>query len=277
MRVNAAEWGAGPPVVLLHGLTGSLDYWAPFAGRLGRRHRVVALDVPGHGGSDAPEGFEFESVVDTLAGAVDQLGVTEPALVGHSFGAPLAMVWAAGRPVPALVLASPVGMAPLHLRKARLVMPARRVLAGSLGWWETAAATGRVGRRVVFGWFVGMRRLDGLEPADARRMLRGAARAAPVVGAALPALEILDLASLAPRIQARTMIVWGEHDRSAWNNGPALADALGGEQVVLPGVGHMPMIEAPYSFGLAVQEFLGTAGSGPAKLVASRPRAGAAG
>jgi len=43
---------------------------------------------------------------------------------------------------------------------------------------------------------------------------------------------------------------------------------------VLPGVGHMPMIEAPYSFGQAVSEFIGdgTAPSGPAKLVSSRPR-----
>ena len=52
------------------------------------------------------------------------------------------------------------------------------------------------------------------------------------------------------------MVVWGELDRQAWDNGPALADLLGAQEVVLPGVGHMPMIEAPYSFGVAVADFV---------------------
>jgi pimeloyl-ACP methyl ester carboxylesterase len=280
VRVNAVEWGAGPPVVLLHGLTGSLDYWAPFAARLARWHRVVAVDLPGHGGSDPLEGFDFGAVAGLLADAVGQLGIVEPALIGHSFGAPLAVVWAARRPVPALVLAAPVGLAPLQLRRARLVLPLHRLLARSLTAWERAAASGRPGRRVVFGWFVGMHHLGGLEPATARQMLRGAARAAPVVGSALPALDALDLASIAAHVRARTLIVWGEHDRSAWASGPGLADALGARQLVLPAVGHMPMLEAPYSFGLAVQEFLGAAsGSGPARLTAParRPPTGASG
>ena len=63
LRVNVAEWGAGDPVVLLHGLTGSLDYWAPFAERLGRSHRVIAVDVPGHGDSDVLDPFSFTEAV----------------------------------------------------------------------------------------------------------------------------------------------------------------------------------------------------------------------
>src|SRR5436305_176068 len=99
---------------------------------------------------------------------------------------------------------------------------------------------------------------DRRRPARARRLLRGAARAAPVVGPALPALATLDLAGVAADVGARTLVVWGEHDRSAWENGPELADMLAGRQLVLPGVGHMPMLEAPYSFGLVVREFLGS-------------------
>lgn len=262
LRINAAEWGAGPPVVLLHGLTGSLDYWAPFAERLGRRHRVVALDVPGHGLSDALEPFTFERVVTVLEQAADQLHMGTPSLVGHSFGAPVAVCWAAERPVPALVLASPVGLAPLHLRRARMVLPLRRVLARSLGLWEGMAVRRPAGRRLVFGWFVGMSRLEGLDPVSARGMLRAASRAAAVVPAALPALESLDLEAMLPRVGSRSLVIWGEHDRAGWDNGPGLADALGGEEMVLPAVGHMPMIEAPYSFGRAVEEFLAAAADG---------------
>ncbi len=274
LNVNVAEWGAGSPVVLLHGLTGSLDYWAPFADRLARTHRVLALDVPGHGASGDLEEFSFPSVVRVMCAAVEQLEARRPALVGHSFGAPLAVCWAAEHEVASLVLASPVGLAPLDIRKARLVMPLQRVLARTERAWEWAAATRKLPRKVVFGWFVGMRRLENLEPAVARGLLRGAARAAPVVSSALPALETLDLESVLAGVDARTLVLWGEHDRSGWDNGPALADALGAEELVLPGVGHMPMIEAPYSFGQAVSEFIGdgAAPRGPAKLVSSRPR-----
>ena len=273
-HVNVAEWGDGPPVVLLHGLVGSLDYWAPFAERLARTHRVVAMDVPGHGGSDALEKFSFDEVIRVMCAATSELGVERPALVGHSFGAPLAVCWAAGHEVASLVLASPVGLVPLDIRKTRMVMPLHRVLARTERAWEWAAVTRKVPRKVVFGWFVGMRGLDGLEPNVARRMLRGAAKAAPVVSSALPALETLDLESVMAGIQVRTLVLWGEHDRAAWDNGPGLAEALGAEELVLPGVGHMPMIEAPYSFGQAVSEFIanGRPASGPARLVASRPR-----
>jgi pimeloyl-ACP methyl ester carboxylesterase len=275
LDVNVAEWGAGTPVVLLHGLTGSLDYWAPFAERLARTHRVLALDVPGHGGSDAMEGeFSFAGVVRVMCAAVEQLEAGRPALVGHSFGAPLAVCWAAEHEVASLVLASPVGLAPVDIRKTRLVMPFHRMLARTERAWEWAAATRKLPRRVVFGWFVGMRRLENLEPSVARGLLRGAARAAPVVSSALPALETLDLEAVLAGVDARTLVLWGEHDRTGWDNGPALADALGAEELVLPGVGHMPMIEAPYSFGQAVSEFIGDGRtqSGPAKLVAARRR-----
>jgi pimeloyl-ACP methyl ester carboxylesterase len=273
LDVNVAEWGQGSPVVLLHGLTGSLDYWAPFAERLARLHRVLAVDVPGHGGSDDMEEFSFTGVVRVLCSAVEQLDVHRPALVGHSFGAPLAVCWAAEREVASLVLASPVGLAPVDIRKARLVMPVHRMLARTERAWEWAAATRKLPRKVVFGWFVGMRRLDNLEPSVARGLLRGAARAAPVVSSALPALETLDLEAVLSRVDARTLVLWGEHDRAGWDNGPALADALGAEELVLPGVGHMPMIEAPYSFGQAVSEFIGTGkGAGPARLVSARRR-----
>ncbi len=274
LDVNVAEWGAGSPVVLLHGLTGSLDYWAPFAERLARTHRVLAIDVPGHGGSDALEEFSFVAVVRVMCAAVEQLEVRRPALVGHSFGAPLALCWAAEHEVASLVLASPVGLAPVNVRKARMVMPFHRMLARTERAWEWAATTRKLPRRVVFGWFVGMRRLENLEPSVARGLLRGAARAAPVVSSALPALETLDLESVLAGVEARSLVVWGEHDRSGWDNGPALADALGAQELVLPGVGHMPMIEAPYSFGQAVSEFIGVGrgGSGPARLVSARPR-----
>ena len=144
LRVNVAEWGAGPPVVLVHGLVGSLDYWAPFAERLRRRRRVIAVDVPGHGGQRPARDVLFDRLVEVLAEATDQLEVESPAIVGHSFGAPIAICWAAARPVSALVLASPVGIAPLHISRARAVLPARRCSRRPSGMWESAASRSRI-------------------------------------------------------------------------------------------------------------------------------------
>ncbi len=50
--------------------------------------------------------------------------------------------------------------------------------------------------------------------------------------------------------------LWGDLDRGGWESGPPLAAALHARELVLPGVGHMPMLEAPYAFSVAVAEFL---------------------
>ena len=195
--------------------------------------------------------------MDVLADASEQLEVDRPAVVGHSFGVPIALCWAAAHSVSALVLASPVGMTPLRIGRARAVLPVHKLLARSERLWEAAAVRSRVPRRVIFGWFVGMNDLDGLEPAQARSLLRGAARAAPVVPFALPALEHLDLRAArrrgrraVPRRVGRARPV-GLGQRAA-----ATPTCWAPRRWCSPGVGHMPMIEAPYSFGVAVADFV---------------------
>jgi pimeloyl-ACP methyl ester carboxylesterase len=256
LRVNLTEWGRGPAVVLLHGLTGSPAYLRPYAERLARTHRVLAIDLPGHGGSDMVEPFSFRAAARVLADAAAAAGVERPVVLGHSFGAPLAVAWAAERPVAGIVACSPVGMVPLELRRARYVLPFHRLLALTEPAWGGAAVALAPSRRAVFGWFVGMAGLDGLDPALGREMLRDAGRTAPVVTRVLGPLAHLDLAALAACVSAPALVLWGDLDRSGWESGPPLADALRARPEVLPGVGHMPMLEAPYAFTMAVRSFL---------------------
>src|SRR5262249_56038001 len=54
MTLASDVWGAGPPLVLLHGFTGSIDTWEPVRTLLGSRHRVVAVDLPRHGPPPPP-------------------------------------------------------------------------------------------------------------------------------------------------------------------------------------------------------------------------------
>ena len=96
LRLRYREWaGEGAPIVLLHGLASNAKIWDPVARRLAGRWRVLAFDQRGHGLSDKPdEGYDFAAVVGDLSDALQQLGVERPVVVGHSWGAAVALDYA---------------------------------------------------------------------------------------------------------------------------------------------------------------------------------------
>src|SRR5829696_11552 len=101
VRLCAREWGGGgQAVVLLHGLASNARIWDGVASRLaGAGLRVVALDQRGHGDAEQPgSGYDFASVGRDLAAALAALGIERPLLAGHSWGANVALQFAADRP-----------------------------------------------------------------------------------------------------------------------------------------------------------------------------------
>jgi pimeloyl-ACP methyl ester carboxylesterase len=254
-RIGLLAGGAGPPVVLLHGFIGACDYWSPVARRLAERRRVLALDLPGHGRSALLAPFAFAGCADLLARAVAAIGVEQPpALVGHSLGAALAVSWAARHAVSSLALVSPVGASPLRVDRARWALPLGRVLAGAP--LRGLCAHSRLARRLVFGWFVGMSRLDRLDAATARALLAGAAAAAPAVPGYLPAIGALDVRPDLGAVRVPALVAWGEHDRVGARDGRTLAGALAARTLELDGVGHMPMLEDPDRLAGALAAFV---------------------
>ena len=97
-----------PPILLLHGLASSLHIWNLVAPLLAaRRYVVTALDQRGHGESEKPDsGYDFETIVADDRAAINALEIERPVLVGHSWGAGVALQYAATYPdqVTALVL-----------------------------------------------------------------------------------------------------------------------------------------------------------------------------
>jgi pimeloyl-ACP methyl ester carboxylesterase len=102
VRLHYLEKGEGPPVVLIHGnvvtaedfvLSGVFD-------RIARNHRVIAFDRPGYGYSERPQGSIWTAIeqADLIQEALDQLGIERPIVVGHSWGALVAMELALGQP-----------------------------------------------------------------------------------------------------------------------------------------------------------------------------------
>ncbi len=82
----------GSPIVLLHCFTCAIDWWDRMMPRLEERHRVIALDLLGHGGSEKPEsGYTIENQASLVAQALDRLGVRDAEVVGHSLGGAVAV------------------------------------------------------------------------------------------------------------------------------------------------------------------------------------------
>ena len=101
--------GAGRPLVLLHGGLGSGEMFGPVLQLLAERHRVIAVDLQGHGRTaDIDRPIDLRLMADDIAALIDHLGLEKPDVVGYSLGGGVALQTAVRHPskVGRLVLVS---------------------------------------------------------------------------------------------------------------------------------------------------------------------------
>jgi pimeloyl-ACP methyl ester carboxylesterase len=105
IRLHYLDWGdSGRPLILLHGLASSCRIWDFTAPLLAGHFRTVALDQRGHGLSDKPGSYTFAETTGDLASFIDALGLERPIIAGHSWGAGVALQFAADYPeIPAAI------------------------------------------------------------------------------------------------------------------------------------------------------------------------------
>ena len=107
------DGGKGDPVVFVHSLAGNAAQWSEQLAAVRAARRGIALDLRGHGRSDAPgpDGYALEAQAGDIEAVADALGLDRFALVGHSFGAGVALAFAGAHPerVTHLLLADPIG------------------------------------------------------------------------------------------------------------------------------------------------------------------------
>ena len=97
--VALRDMGEGEPaVLLLHGFAEHLDTWRPVQERLARRHRTVALDLWGFAASARPPHAKPADWVDEVVGLMDELGLGQAVLVGHSLGGRASLMTARAHP-----------------------------------------------------------------------------------------------------------------------------------------------------------------------------------
>jgi pimeloyl-ACP methyl ester carboxylesterase len=241
-ELNALVAGAGdgPALVFLHGLGGALSTWQVVLGDLVEGHRIAAIDLPGHGLSDksAEADYSVSGLASALAEAMEQLGIEKPVLVGHSLGAAIALSIAANAPdrVSGVVAIDAAGLG------TEISAELTALMSGPAGT-ETARGLLRIfyeDQRLVADRAVQdmaqMQTAEGAWPAH-----QAVAIAAFAGDRQLPAARVDSSGISVP-----VYLIWGERDRvlPVGHAIAALSAFPDASLTVLPGIGHVPQVEA---------------------------------
>jgi pimeloyl-ACP methyl ester carboxylesterase len=258
LRMHFREWGDpdAPALLLLHGQSDNAYSFDRWGAALGERFYVVAPDLPGHGltGPDADGRYSWEAMADLVAALAEQLGLERYAVGGNSLGGAVAarLTLDHGESVAGLVLIDAIGFPrtePVPLALQAYAWP----VTGDLMTVMTPPFVVEMSLASSFGDPGRLDRGDALRLHDL--MLREGNRAAArqVLQQSLGrVLEDID------RIGVPTLVLWGEKD--PWT--PAhyagwFGDRIAGaEVVVMPGVGHQPMVEAGAESAATVGAFI---------------------
>jgi pimeloyl-ACP methyl ester carboxylesterase len=233
--------GAGPPLVLIHGLGSCKEMWRPVVPMLAREREVVMLDLPGFGASP-PGPTTVEGLADAVAEFAAGLGFERPHIAGNSMGGGIALELAATDRARSACAVSPIGFAnDREAFYARAVLAGTRVLATALVPVAEDVCRSRP-LRIAFTSHAVARawQLPASEAAHWTRVYAGA-----------PAFwDLLRNAPgwHTPAPTAPTTVAWGDRDRLLIysRQAPRARRVLPGAQhVTLAGCGHIPTWDDP--------------------------------
>jgi pimeloyl-ACP methyl ester carboxylesterase len=258
--MNVVDMGEGPPLFFIHGLSGCWQNWLENIPHFARRHRVLALDLPGFGSSPVPD---WEISIPNYGRLVldfcDAVGVTDCVIVGNSMGGFVAAEATISQPdrFEQLVLVSAAGVSSARLRREPTEVAARMIAAGiPLAFKaQTRSFRRRRARALAFrGIFDDP---AALPPELVWEFFDGGTRAESFVEA-LSSLAGYDFLDRLEEVEVPTLIVWGAQDHVV---PPAdalgYADRIGGARLeVFDRCGHVPMAERPVRFNRLLEEFL---------------------
>ena len=241
-----------PTILLVHCYTCSMDYWQRLQPLLVRDHRVIAVDLLGHGSSEMPDdGYSMEHQADTIAEALDALDAKPVLAVGQSLGGPVSTALAQRHPdkVRGLVIMDSSSQTkyvslPLTAKLAR--MP---VIGPAL---KQVAPDSTIHKELSKAFHEGFDFPDSFVD-DVKAMTYTSFAESYEGGRDFTASERVD-----DRIASTGLpvtVIFGAEDRIV---NPESADDYrdipGAKVVVLPGIGHTPQMEAPARSAALVRE-----------------------
>ncbi len=270
-RIAWGELGAGPPLVLLHGLHDSHRCWRRIAPLLARDFRLLMPDLPGHGLSGRPDApYTVEWSAGVLRAWLDAVGLERARFVGHSLGGGLALwlLLEARARVERLALIAPGGLGREIGPGARLAtLPGLRALM-----MPFFVKAGLCAFLRFTPWDFGHPEPEEIErtrealrrPGTTRAFRRALEAVAGPRGQRLPPPELTRaLAELPP-----TALFWGEKDPvlPVAQGRRALQQWQGLSLTVYPGCRHHPHLEQPAAVAADLRAFLLDEARGPARL-----------
>lgn len=278
-ETQVLELGTGSPLLLVHGAFSDAFIWVPILPELARNHRLLAVDLPGHGLADPFDytGVDLLELARTfLRDILDALEVQAVDLVANSMGGLFSVVFAIDTPdrVSRLVLVgAPAGVhraVPRQLRALGL-MSLAPLIGPRLARFATSHLT-RDSNRKLWGQILVThpeRLGDDLLDEDVVQARRNAGSHLSLlhgVGNFRGLRRRLILGDRWQAIEVPTLILWGERD--AFFGGPEQGEALAARNpslrvIRLAGVGHIAWIDAPERVVGEIERFLGNASNDP--------------
>ena len=258
--------GEGLTLLLLHGIGGDWRTWEPVLDGLARRHRVVAVDLPGHGSSSKSAGdCSLGGLANALRDLCSALGIERATLIGHSLGGGIAMQFAYQFPerCERLGLVSSGGLG----SDVGLILRLAALPGSELFLWLTASPfrslvnlAGGAGRalrlRAAADAEFYARAYAALGDRDNRAAFLGTLRS--VVGTRGQLVDARDRLYLAQHMP--TLIVWGEQDAMLpVAHAREAHDAMPDSRLeIFDGAGHLPHLDDPKRFVAIVEDFVAT-------------------
>jgi pimeloyl-ACP methyl ester carboxylesterase len=273
MDIAPAGTGNGRSVVLMHGKNFYGEYWANTIRALSAAgYRVIVPDQIGFGKSSKPNiAYSFDLLAEHTARLLDHLGVTSSAVVGHSMGGMLAVRFARNYPqrTTHLVLENPIGLEDYRFKVPPQTTQA--VYEGELKNTDPAKIRAFLQRYFV-AWKPEYERF-----VEARSRIAHSGEYPRWAKSAALTYQMIYQQPVRhefPLITRPTLLVIGQEDRTTLGRGfvseevlqtlgqypqlgrAAARDIPGSRLVELPGVNHIPHLEAPLQFHNALLEFL---------------------
>jgi pimeloyl-ACP methyl ester carboxylesterase len=252
--------GDGPALLFVHGLGGIWQNWLLNIPAFMGSHRCVAVDLPGFGLSEKPQGeISIPRFARTVDAVCDRLGIEEPVVVGNSMGGFVGAELAVSYPtrVSKLVLVAAAGLSTEYLSREPLLVGARAfmVLTARTGLRGSPVVKRRRLRRIALQLVV--RYPERLSVPLATELVGGAN--APGFIDAFEALMSYSFRDKLARIEVPVLIVWGRNDMLVPVDDAEMFEHLIGENahsVIFEDTGHLPMLERPTRFNELLRGFL---------------------
>lgn len=246
LNINYSDRGEGEPVVLLHGWGSNISLFGSMTEVLCKKYRVIAMDMPGFGGSDEPkEVWDVDRYTDFVIEFLRDFGFEKITFLGHSFGGRVIIKMFEREHLPfeidRLILTGSAGVVPKktpkQIRRQKIYKMTRKIYSSKLvtKFFPNALEN--------------LRRKNGSADYNA---------ASPLMRQVLVKVVNEDLVHIFPKVTPSTLLIWGRNDTATpLADGKLMEETMpNAALVVLDNSGHYAFLDEMFAFNKILASFM---------------------